>query len=319
MNQRSMVALISTAFLLAPFSQQPSIAEDSSTVTTIQITSVSASLLPRLIDSPIPANVTPAVSEIVSDRPKPYKDRCHTQQDLSKSDSACVYGDIKSKTTIVLFGDSHALSWFPAIERLAIAKKWKLASLTMSSCWPADILAWNSTTNLLMNNCTLWRDETLNDIIKMKPSMVFVSGTRGFATVDPKMNVLNGATRTATWEAGMVRTLELLKKASKKVVYLADSPISSVISSDCLKAHPNSIAACATPYSKAVSSTWLVEEQHVATTEGVTFVDPTSWICTTDPCSPLSGKYVIYVDGGHLTASFAWTLEKPLWAKLTSH
>ena len=318
MTQRRAVAVIVAAFFMASFSLQPSRAEDSSTVTTIQTTSVSLSLMPRLVDSPIPTNVTPTISGIVGDRPKPYKDRCHTQQDLTKSESACIYGNLKSKTTIVLFGDSHALSWFPAIERLAIAKKWKLASLTMSSCWPSDILAWNSTKNALMSNCPIWRDETLNDIVSMKPSMIFVAGTRGFSTVDSNMKVLAGNVRTTTWEAGMARTFNILKKASKQVVYISDTPISSVDSPTCLKAHKNSISACATPFSKAVSLSWLAEEAHVASTAGVTYIDPTSWICTTDPCSPLAGKYVIYVDSGHLTASFAWTLEKPLWAQLTA-
>jgi len=145
-----------------------------------------SSPLPALIDRALPSNLSPSLANAKSDRPKPYADRCHTQQDLSKSESNCEYGYLKSKTTIVLFGDSHALSWFPAIEKLAIAKKWKLLSLTMSSCWPSDIPAWNSTTNKLMDNCELWRMETLSDIVALKPAMIFVSGTRGFSTVDTK-------------------------------------------------------------------------------------------------------------------------------------
>ena len=34
--------------------------------------------------------------------------------------AACVYGDPSSKATIVLFGDSHALHWFPAFEPMAL-------------------------------------------------------------------------------------------------------------------------------------------------------------------------------------------------------
>ena len=189
----------------------------------------------------------------------------------------------------------------------------------MSSCWPSDILAWNSTTNLLMTNCSVWRKDTLREIAALKPQMIFVAGTRGFTTVDEKFNILTGDSRTAEWEAGMLRTLDQLKRASKQVVYLGDTPISVVDSPTCLKAHRNAIASCATPYSKAVSTSWLSEEQHVAATENVMWVDPTPWICSTDPCSPLSGKYVIFVDKGHLTASFARTLESPLWAKVTSY
>ena len=280
--------------------------------------SLNIQLLKPLVDRAIPFNLLPAIDAAKSDRPKPYKDRCHTQQNLEKSTNACDYGDIQSKTTIILFGDSHALSWFPAIERLALAKHWHLESLTMSSCWPADIPAWNSTTNELMDNCPLWRADTLNDIIAFKPLMVFVAGTRGFATIDKNLKVATGDSRTAIWEAGMARTFAKLKKATQKIVYLSDTPISQYDVPLCLQQHRTSIENCSTPFAKAVSTSWLQEEKRVADIAGVTWIDPTPWICSTDPCSPLSGRYQIFVDMGHLTSSFAWTLEKPLWTSITS-
>lgn len=282
-------------------------------------TSVSAPVLIQLEDRAIPNNLIPSIWNAKNDRPTPYKDRCHTQQNLIQSDSPCEYGNLDSDTTIVLFGDSHALSWFPAIEKLAIAKNWKLVSLTMSSCWPADIPAWNTTTNKLMPNCMVWRDQTLTDIIAMKPAMIFVTGTRGFATIDKKSKVLQGSARTIAWEAGMIRTLDKLKKASTQVVMIGDNPISIYDVPECLKQNQKSVAKCSTPFAKAVSLPWLTEEQRVANIEKVTWVDPTSWICSTEPCSPLSGRYEIFVDKGHLTATFAAQLEKPLWKQLTTH
>lgn len=280
--------------------------------------SVTAPALIPLEDRAIPFNLLPSLAGTKTDRPKPYKDRCHTQQDLAKSDSPCEYGDLTSKTTIVLFGDSHALSWFPAFERLAIAKKWKLVSLTMSSCWPADIPAWNSTTHELMPNCALWRADTLNDIAAMKPSMIFVTGTRGFSTVDSQNKVLAGDARTAVWEAGMIKTLNRLKRASSQVFLISDTPISNFDVPVCLAQHLKTIAACATPFAKSVSIDWLNEEKRVADIEKIMWIDPTPWICSTDPCSPLSGRYEIFVDKGHLTAQFAWTLEKPLWRAISA-
>jgi hypothetical protein len=276
-----------------------------------------APLPSTLIDRPVPLNMIPTIALAKSDRPKPYSDRCHTQQNLSKSLSTCEYGNLKSKTSIVLFGDSHALSWFPAIEKLAIAKGWKLISLTMSSCWPADIPAWNSTTHELMPNCTIWRDATINDLLKIKPKAIFISGTRGFSTIDENNQVLSGDSRTAAWESGMRSTLMQLKTATQNLVYISDTPMSIFDVPECLRLHPKSIAACATPFSKSVSLDWLAEEEKVANLENAIWVNPTSWICTTDPCSPLVGRYEIFVDKGHLTASFAATLEKPLWAKIS--
>jgi hypothetical protein len=147
--------------------------------------------------------------------------------------------------------------------------------------------------------------------------MIFVAGTRGFATVDGQGKVVLGNSRTGLWEAGMIRTLEQLKSASNQVIYLGDTPISQYDVSMCLQAHLDSVAHCSTPYEKSVSKTWIAEEAHIASLENVTWVDPTPWICSTNPCTPIQGRYEIFLDRGHLTASFARTLERPFWKFLT--
>ena len=68
-----------------------------------------------------------------NDLPRVYRDGCH--QPFRKDDSPeCVYGDKHGARTMVLFGDSHAAQWFPALERIAQEKKWRLISLTKSAC-----------------------------------------------------------------------------------------------------------------------------------------------------------------------------------------
>lgn len=299
-------------------SSDPS-ASPSATATILSISqrSVATTAIPALIDAPVPKVLTPSIIDAPLDRPTPYVDRCHTQQDQTASKSACVYGNLKSKTTIVLFGDSHALSWFPAIEKLAIAKNWRMYSWTMSSCWPADIPAWNSTKSILMTNCAIWRANIVKKIIALKPKMVFVAGTRGFATIDSDGNILQGEVRASTWVAGMKRTVESLKKSTAKLIYIADTPLSIFDPHVCMTAHLSSLKACSTPYVKAVSSAWLGLEHQVAADENISWVDPTTWICSTDPCSPVKGHDMIYVDGGHLTATFAKTLEPALWAQVS--
>ncbi len=279
--------------------------------------SAATTAIPALVDSPVPKILIPTIANAPLDRPTPYVDRCHTQQDQTASKSACVYGNLKSNTTIVLFGDSHALSWFPAVEKLAIAKKWRMYSWTMSSCWPADIPAWNSTKSILMTNCAVWRANIVKKIVALKPKMVFIAGTRGFATIDSDGNILQGEVRSSTWIAGMKRTVESLKKSKAQLFYIADTPLSIFDPHVCMTAHPSSLKACSTPYAKAISSDWLALEHQVAADEAISWIDPTSWICSTDPCSPIKGKNMIYVDGGHLTATFARTLEPALWAQVS--
>ncbi len=273
---------------------------------------------PALVDQPVSDLLAVSLPSISTDMPKPYKDRCHVQQNLTATTASCLYGNLGSKTTIVLFGDSHALSWFPAIEKLAIAKKWRLLSLTMSSCWPATMPAWNPATNVLMNNCAIWRKSALNQIAQVKPYLTFITGTRGFATVDNAGNVLAGDARSAAWQAGIATTINAIKHVSKNTVMISDTPVSLYNVADCLSYSLDSISYCATASSTAISTEWLTLERDTAASLGILWINPTEWICITDPCSPISGDNAIYRDGGHLTASFAVHLEAPLWAELSS-
>jgi hypothetical protein len=273
-------------------------------------------ILPPMVDRGVPSNLKPSLENAKSDRPTPYIDRCHTQQNLTASKATCLYGDVTAKPTIVLFGDSHALSWFPAVEAYAKIKKWRFYSLTMSSCWPSDIPAWNSTTHKLMTNCAIWRNNTLNQIVKLHPAYILVSGTRGFATVGPGNVVLTGQARANAWQAGMVRTINRLKLASKHVILLSDTPASIFDPPVCLAAHLKSVLACSTPVDRAVSTAWLAIEKGVADSEKISWIDPTLWVCSTDPCPPIVDNTMIYVDGGHMTATFALSLEKRLASKI---
>jgi hypothetical protein len=97
MKRRIAIGLVVATVLATPFSvfsQQVTLADDSQVTEAPTLPSTSLVSLPSLVDEPVPANVTPSLSNISTDRPKPYKDRCHTQQDMSKSESSCIYGNL---------------------------------------------------------------------------------------------------------------------------------------------------------------------------------------------------------------------------------
>lgn len=276
---------------------------------------VDTHILPDFYNTAVPKYLIPSLAQAFKDYPKPYLDGCHTQQNMSFNRASCTYGNKSSKTTVILFGDSHALSWFPALEKLAITKNWKLISLTMSSCWPAMIPAWNSTTNSMMDNCKIWRDSAFKNIAMLKPKFIFVAGTSGFSTTDSDGNVLKGEDRQKAWVDGMNSTLGKLGASSEKVFYMADYPVGVVDPNICLQKHKK-VGSCVKPLNMAIDIEWLQLEHDVAVGNNAYFVDPTEWICQTDPCSPIVDKYLVYRDAGHLTATFARTLYAPLYAEL---
>ena len=275
-------------------------------------TNKSSNTRPDTLASAVPANLEPELINAKSDRPISYMDRCHTQMNLPPSTMPCIYGDTTSNTTIALFGDSHALSWFPAMNILAKKNGWKLLSLTMSACSPSDIPGWNPSNNSVMKNCTLWRADSLKRIAAAKPIVVLVAGTRGFETVDAQNKLLAGEAKNTAWRAGMQRTIDKLKLASPHVIYIGDAPQSLVDPPVCLSAHPKNALECATPLAKAINNDWIAQETAMTIQEGISFIDPGLWICPTSPCPVILGNLLIYMDGGHLTATFSAALASRL-------
>lgn len=267
---------------------------------------------PLTIDVPIPSNLNPDLANAKTDRALAYLDRCHTQMDQPPSTEDCLYGDTNSTTTIVLFGDSHALSWFPAVNALAKTRGWRLLSLTMSACSPADISAWNPNSQQVMKNCAIWREDALTRMAAVHPSIVLVAGTRGFETVDNSGQVLAGDARDTSWVLGMTRTINRIKVLASNVILLADTPLSAVDPPVCLSAHSDSVLACSTPVDIAINPRWLGMEKSIATAEKIGFIDPEWWVCPSSPCPVTYNNFLIYLDGGHLTATYAASLAIPL-------
>ena len=60
--------------------------------------------------------------------------------------------------------------------------------------------------------------------------------------------------------------------------------------------HVDDVHACATPRSRAVDEHWRALERTVATGAGATVVDPTDWVCPTDPCPPVISSRMVFRD-----------------------
>ena len=264
------------------------------------------------VDHPVPKNLRPSLFNAKNDRSINYADHCHTQLNMTASTARCLYGDLNSKTTIALFGDSHALAWFPAVNKIAKLHHWKLYSQTMSSCGPADIPAWSPSTGSLMQNCPIWRESAVNKIIAAHPLFVLMGGTRGFETLNAQGNVASPPENHLIWEAGVKRNIEKFKAAGVKVILLSDVPVANGDPVVCLSAHPDSSNACANPVSKAIDVGWLETERKVSNDEGVALIEPQMWVCPTDPCPVIIKDILVYFDPGHMTATFSASLSPKL-------
>jgi hypothetical protein len=270
---------------------------------------------PRPPGGPVPAGLIPSLDLARDDIPAIYDNGCHLSQQASTI-PPCVFGARDASTAVVLFGDSHAAQWFPALEQLAIERSWRLVSLTKSGCTPASITVWNSGLKRASTECDEWRDRVLDRVAAERPALVIVASSHPYpsAGVDGPTPADGGVAMAA----GLRAILAALVPLSESVALIADTPKFELDPPDCLSAHLDDTLACAEPRGEMVDLAWLETEATIARDLGLAFVDPTDWACPTDPCPTIVGRYLVYRDRHHLATHYVIALRERLVAELPS-
>ena len=71
----------------------------------------------------------------------------------------------------MVFGDSHALQWTPALIGIASQRGWRLTALLHANCTAAQVS--------VDENCDRWRENSLKRISEEKPGLVIVASNTG--------------------------------------------------------------------------------------------------------------------------------------------
>lgn len=257
----------------------------------------------------LPSNLDPSLAIAADDTPertKYYKvDGCPG----NATSIVCDYGDLSSKKLVILFGDSHAYMWLPAVAPI-MAKDGYLLRLIWSTGCPAATLTVRGNTT-----CNAWRSSEILLINKEKPKLVILSER----TTDVP-SVSGSLYTSAQWKAGLKETIALLKTSTTKIAIIGDNASFANASSPvtCLSRFPTSVQTCATPLVNP-SPEWADQqaaEKAAASAEHVTFINPTPWLCPKLSCSPIIGKYVVYFDWSHVTATYSAYLSTVMGNKL---
>jgi peptidoglycan/LPS O-acetylase OafA/YrhL len=251
--------------------------------------------------------ITPSPQQARADLPITYENGCHLDNQTSDG-AACVFGDRDSATTVVLLGDSHAAQWFPALNRIAKEQGWRLLSRTKAGCPAPDVTIWQRSFSRAYTGCDAWRDEVLSDIERRPPALVVAAGTRTESLVDRSSGArLEGTGRSGDeWIAGWDRTLSRLGEAGVPVAVLRDTPWAGVDMAACVAGNASDPSRCDLPRSTLDSPAYDV--RRAARAETATGVDLSDVLCGSKVCPATLGRYLVYRDTDHLTATFATAL-----------
>jgi len=232
----------------------------------------------------------------VMQKPAVYGDDCHSNYGETES-GECTYGDLNSATTIVLYGDSHAAQWFPALEQLANEKGFKLVSLTKSACPSVDVP--RADQGAYKNiHCEKWRENSVKRIKEIEPAAVILSSYQHFSPPSRFSDV------DKWWTDGQKRLLSSLSGSSEHLIYISDTPRP-------MRDIPNCLA------SRDVMSCNTTERTPVKIIRGFDIIDPAPWLCTSI-CPAIQDGYVVYRDASHISVAAALALKPQLEAALVS-
>ncbi|MGW3644924.1 acyltransferase family protein [Streptomyces sp. NPDC000878] len=258
----------------------------------------------------LPSNLSPPLTEIKSARSAVYRDGCHVAYD-STSTPPCEYGDPASDKVVVLFGDSHAAQWFPALNRLAGERGWKLVSWTKASCKAAKVTLRRFEGPYA--ECDVWRARAIERIVALRPDLVIVSSSDAGEPLNPERD-LGGQ-----WTNGLRTTYEALGASGAKVVALLDTPWPRTDAVDCAALYSLRLDRCTNRLPGAIrDGARRVATLAAARLSGATVIDPVPWLCTgRGDCPVLVGDTVVYRDDSHIADAYAEAVAPVLGARLT--
>ncbi|GAB4005370.1 hypothetical protein GCM10029992_53050 [Glycomyces albus] len=250
------------------------------------------------VDS-VPANLTPSLEEAGGDEPSMYDNGCMVERDATALVDDCWFGDPEGDKTVVLYGDSHAAQWFPAINQIAEASGWRVLALTKANCSVPEVRERDPKLDREYTECYDWKDNALAEIEEVEPDLVVA------ASYDKKDVMADDPDRA--WVDGWVEAVEELRRFSDEVYYFADTPVAAENVPDCLSQHPDDATECVNELDDAVLHPDRREELKDAVSEaGAQVVDPIPWICDTETgkCPVVVGNLLVYRDTNHLAARF---------------
>jgi len=243
----------------------------------------------------LPNGTTLALAQVL-EKPLIYGDGCHVNNGENKSGD-CTYGVRGAKVKIVLFGDSHAAQWFPALDLLAKQYGFELTSLTKSSC-PGPAVMKVDSIHYNDSECASWRANSYLRIASIHPDAVIVSGMQQFARTTVT------ASEARAWRAGESITRAHLQDSSAHLIYLIDTPHPTRDIPSCVAA--GSITACN-----------KTKPSPAYTISGFYNIDPNQWLCK-QSCPAIIDNLIVYRDASHLSVAMSRHLAGKLAVALTS-
>jgi peptidoglycan/LPS O-acetylase OafA/YrhL len=216
----------------------------------------------------------------------------------------CAFGTDKSSPTIVLFGDSHASQWFPALEPFSTKGGFRLETIVKFGCPPVDAPFVDKSIGRVFTECEEWRRGAIQKIRQIRPLLTVLTYREYYPIRDD------------AWHSGIDSIVQDLAESSENVLILRDTPQAEIDIPSCLarfawRSSFIPVPSCEFTF-PGTSNVYEFQRSAAAQHNNVHTADLSPSICPNGLCSGIRGDLIVYRDTDHLTASFARSLETDL-------
>jgi peptidoglycan/LPS O-acetylase OafA/YrhL len=219
----------------------------------------------------------------------------------------CIFGDPHGRRTMILFGDSHAMQYFPPLQGIAKRNDLRLIALNKAECTPALVEVRSMIADREYSQCDAWREGSLERIEEAKRgSIVVLVSDTAYVPYGPDGEELRGKHAAVAMEDAYIATLRRLHEAGMRTVVLTDSPAAPYEVPACVSEHFEDLGACAWHDPRKWDQEFEVRAAHRA--PGSHLISLVPEICPGGTCRPVIGNALTYRDDSHLSATFARTL-----------
>jgi peptidoglycan/LPS O-acetylase OafA/YrhL len=225
----------------------------------------------------------------------------------------CFFGETRNpQSTVVLFGDSHAAEWFPALDQIAASQHWKLVVLVKPGCMPLNIA--EEVSPFMEQVCIEWRRLAIALTQQLHPNLVIVSSASLHPVAGGRM-----ITDVAVWQRAAHDTFAALAQQGAPVRFIRDTPHADFNVLECLaQSEWDGRTRCPVidPAAALYPEIYAAEVRGAAAFGNVGFIDMSDQMCNAGECFPEIGGVIVYRDRDHLTATFNRSLAPTLYACL---
>lgn len=215
----------------------------------------------------------------------------------------CVFGPADADFTIALVGDSHAGNWYPALDRIAQARHWRVITYLHNSC------PFSTSTRVM---------EAEGHIVCKKPNALALERILERHDVDAVLTTAftvpyeDDGSDLQAGAAGFISVWKKLNNAGIKVVAIRDTPGWTSAPRECVAQNLDDPTPCTRPMTNG-------PDPLVAATRNyskVPLIDMNDKLVIDGRCPAVIGNLLVYRDQNHLTVEYSQSLAPYLATRL---